>query len=303
MTEPLDVAGAVVHFLRQRQELGLATLTLDSMSRADLEQILRTAGARRTLPQAVHAAEPRSATVASSPRAPRAAQQYRAQHLMAQSPTPQHLMAQSPTPQAPMEAPRRGGDLGELPDALPVLQALCAGCTRCGLSETRTRTVFADGNPGARLMVVGEAPGQNEDEQGLPFVGRAGLLLDLLLQTIGHSRRDSVYICNVIKCRPPGNRNPTREEIATCTPYLKQQIALVRPSILLALGTFAGQFLSGKDDPLGQLRRDVHAYEGVPLVVTYHPAALLRNSGWIPATWQDLQRVGRMLRELPGAAP
>jgi DNA polymerase len=145
-------------------------------------------------------------------------------------------------------------------------------------------------------MVVGEAPGAQEDETGLPFVGRAGMLLDLLLQTVGLARRDSVYICNVIKCRPPGNRNPTREEIASCSPYLKKQIALVQPEVILAVGTFSGQLLSGKEEPLGQLRGASHAYEGVPVVVTYHPAALLRNPGWVRPTWDDLQRVARMLR-------
>jgi DNA polymerase len=122
------------------------------------------------------------------------------------------------------------------------------------------------------------------------------MLLDLLLQTIDLSRKESVYICNVIKCRPPGNRNPDREEIASCSPYLKKQIALVKPEIILAVGTFSGQLLTGREEPLGQLRNGKHSYEGVPVVVTYHPAALLRNPGWIRPTWDDLQRVAGMLR-------
>ena len=144
-------------------------------------------------------------------------------------------------------------------------------------------------------MVVGEAPGSNEDRTGLPFVGAAGQLLDLLLASVNLSRRTSVYICNVTKCRPPGNRNPLADEIAACSPYLRRQIELVRPEIILAVGTFAAQFLSGSDLPIGKLRRTVHSYEGTPLVVTYHPAALLRNPGWTRSTWEDLQVLCRML--------
>lgn len=169
------------------------------------------------------------------------------------------------------------------------LREAAMGCTRCGLSETRNQVVFSDGNPDARLVVVGEAPGANEDATGLPFVGAAGKLLDLLLASVDLSRRDSVYICNLLKCRPPGNRNPLPEEIASCVPYLERQLELVAPAALLAVGTFAAQALTGSDRPLGQLRGTVHSYRGIPLVVTYHPAALLRNSGWTRSFWEDLQ--------------
>jgi uracil-DNA glycosylase family 4 len=182
-----------------------------------------------------------------------------------------------------------------LPGTLLELRAHCSGCTKCGLAAERTQTVFSDGNPEARLMVVGEAPGANEDASGLPFVGAAGKLLDLLLATVDLSRDSSVYICNVVKCRPPGNRNPEPEEIEACAPYLKKQIELVQPEAILAVGTFAGRLLSGKDLPLGALRGTTHHYEGIPLIVTYHPAALLRNSGWIRPTWTDMQRVRRIL--------
>jgi uracil-DNA glycosylase family 4 len=138
-------------------------------------------------------------------------------------------------------------------------------------------------------MVVGEAPGANEDRTGLPFVGQAGKLLDLLLASVGLSRLESVYICNVLKCRPPGNRNPEAGEIQSCSPYLKRQIELVRPEVILAVGTFSAQVLTGSNQPLGKLRGSVHSYQGVPTIVTYHPAALLRNSGWTRATWDDLQ--------------
>jgi uracil-DNA glycosylase family 4 len=175
------------------------------------------------------------------------------------------------------------------------LRDLALQCTRCGLSGTRTQVVFSDGNPEARVVVVGEAPGANEDRTGLPFVGAAGKLLDLMLASIDLSREESVYICNVLKCRPPGNRNPQPDEIRACSPYLRRQLELVRPEALLAVGTFAAQLLTSSDAPLGKLRGEVHSYQGIPLVVTYHPAALLRNSGWVRATWDDLQLLRQVM--------
>jgi DNA polymerase len=175
------------------------------------------------------------------------------------------------------------------------LRELALGCTRCGLASSRTQVVFSDGNPRARLVVVGEAPGANEDRTGLPFVGAAGKLLDLMLASIDLSRRESVYICNVLKCRPPGNRNPQPAEIEACSPYLLRQLELVQPEALLAVGTFAAQLLTSSDAPLGKLRGQVHSYRGIPLVATYHPAALLRNSGWVRATWDDLQLLRQVM--------
>ena len=213
-----------------------------------------------------------------------------------------------PVTPAPMAATPPGGDperrsataipTGQglvLPGVLEEVARVCAGCRRCGLAETRTTTVFADGNPDARVMVVGEAPGASEDTTGVPFVGAAGKLLDLLLLSVGLSRRDSVYICNVIKCRPPENRNPQAAEIEACSPYLRRQIELVKPEVILAVGTFSGQLLSGRSETLGRLRGQVFRYEGIPLVVTYHPAALLRNSGWTRPTWEDLQLLRRVM--------
>jgi DNA polymerase len=144
-------------------------------------------------------------------------------------------------------------------------------------------------------VVVGEAPGANEDKTGVPFVGAAGQFLDLLLATVDLSREDSVYICNVLKCRPPGNRNPQPDEIELCSPYLLKQIDLVNPKALLAVGTFSAQLLTGQQKPLGKLRGEVHAYHGVPLIVTYHPAALLRNSKWTRSFWQDLQLLRQIM--------
>ncbi len=205
-----------------------------------------------------------------------------------------------PTPPARAHAPVSTADTpietADIADAdLERLRELALGCTRCRLAKDRTQAVFADGNPDGRLMVVGEAPGANEDRTGLPFVGAAGKLLDLMLASVDLSRRDSVYICNVIKCRPPGNRNPQADEIQSCSPYLRRQIELVRPEAILAVGTFAAQLLTSSQDALGKLRGSVYSYEGVPLVVTYHPAALLRNSGWSRPTWDDLQLLRQVL--------
>jgi DNA polymerase len=184
-------------------------------------------------------------------------------------------------------------DILEIPD-LARLRAVADACQRCQLHETRNRPVFADGTPEARVMCVGEAPGQREDETGLPFVGRAGQLLDRLLTAVGLGR-DRVFICNVLKCRPPGNRNPLPEEIEQCSPFLLRQLALVDPAVVIAFGTFAARTLLDSRESLGRLRQQTHLYEGRPLVVTYHPAALLRNPGWIRPTWDDLQRVRSIL--------
>jgi len=194
---------------------------------------------------------------------------------------------------------RSGGDsLPVLPDDYDGVRQIALACTRCRLTESRTQVVFSDGPPNARLMVVGEAPGANEDETGLPFVGAAGKYLDLLLSTVGLSRADSVYICNVLKCRPPGNRNPQADEIEACAPFLRKQIELVRPLALLAVGSFSGKLLTRQENAsLGKLRGRIHAYEGVPLVVTYHPAALLRNPNWTRAFWDDLQLLRSILDE------
>jgi uracil-DNA glycosylase len=191
-------------------------------------------------------------------------------------------------------SPATGPDLDEL-------KAMAESCTRCRLSSDRTQAVFSDGRPDARLMVVGEAPGAKEDQTGVPFVGPAGKLLDLLLASVSLSRQESVYICNVIKCRPPGNRDPKPDEIEACTMYLKAQIRRVSPEVILAVGSFAGKFLAGLERPLGKLRGEIYSYEGTPVVVTYHPAALLRNQTWLRATWDDFQLLRGILDSKAGA--
>lgn len=177
-------------------------------------------------------------------------------------------------------------DWQELRDAV-------AGCTACRLCEGRTQTVFGVGSQRAHWLVVGEAPGEQEDLQGEPFVGKSGQLLDAMLRAIGLTRGDGapeqqVYIANTIKCRPPRNRNPQPDEMVRCEPYLIRQIALLRPRIILAMGRFAVQSLLRSDEPVGRLRGRLHRYQGVPLIVTYHPAYLLRSPEDKTRAWDDL---------------
>ncbi|WP_321946955.1 uracil-DNA glycosylase [Paraburkholderia sp. J10-1] len=163
-----------------------------------------------------------------------------------------------------------------------------ASCTRCRLCEKRTNTVFGVGDRKADWMLIGEAPGENEDRQGEPFVGQAGKLLDNMLRALSLARGENVYIANVIKCRPPGNRNPEPDEVARCEPYLQRQVALVKPKIIVALGRFAAQSLLKTDGSIASLRGRVHEYEGVPVIVTYHPAYLLRSLHDKAKAWTDL---------------
>jgi len=168
------------------------------------------------------------------------------------------------------------------------LKAAVSGCVKCGLHKTRTQTVFGVGDENADWMLIGEAPGAEEDRLGDPFVGQAGKLLDNMLAAIGLSRRANVYIANVLKCRPPGNRNPTPEEVAQCSPHLLQQIELIKPKLIVAMGRFAAQTLLETSASIASLRGRVHRYAGVPLVVTYHPAYLLRTLEDKAKTWEDL---------------
>ncbi len=163
----------------------------------------------------------------------------------------------------------------------------------CNLCPNRTNAVPGEGNPKARLMLVGEGPGATEDQTGRPFVGQAGQLLNSILEAIG-LRREDVYITNVVKCRPPQNRKPLPDEVAACIPYLYRQIELIKPKVIVALGGTAGEALLGVKKSLGELRGKVHRFGGIPLVVTYHPAALLRNPNWKKPTWDDV-RIARQL--------
>jgi uracil-DNA glycosylase, family 4 len=185
-------------------------------------------------------------------------------------------------------------------ESLETIAAEVESCTLCPLYKTANRGVPGTGNPKARLMCVGEGPGASEDEQGVPFVGAAGQLLTKILAAVNLSR-DEVFITNVVKHRPPGNRNPAPEEIEACTPYLVRQLELIQPKVIVALGTFAAQTLLNTKDGIGKLRGQVHRYHGIPVVVTYHPAALLRNPSWKRPTWEDVQLARRILDSAPGA--
>ncbi len=173
------------------------------------------------------------------------------------------------------------------------LRQCVSDCTRCELAESRTQTVFGVGNRSADWMIVGEAPGAEEDRRGEPFVGRAGKMLDQMLRAVGESR-DSVFIANILKCRPPNNRDPQPQEAAACRDYLERQIALVEPKIILAFGKIAAQNLLGSDEPVGRMRGRAYDLNGIPLIVTYHPAYLLRSPSQKRKSWSDLCLASRM---------
>ena len=177
------------------------------------------------------------------------------------------------------------------------LEQEVAGCRLCPLAETRTQTVFGTGNRNADWMLIGEAPGQNEDQKGKPFVGKAGLLLTEMLRSLNLGREE-VFIANILKCRPPDNRDPRADEVAACQPYLQRQIALIRPKIILAVGRVAAQQLLKTDAPLAKLRGKVHYLEEIPVVVVYHPAYLLRSPLEKRKAWSDLQMAERIYRDL-----
>jgi uracil-DNA glycosylase family 4 len=169
----------------------------------------------------------------------------------------------------------------------PELREAVATCTRCPLHQSRTQSVFGVGNTDADWLIIGEAPGAEEDRRGEPFVGRAGQLLDEMLRAAGQSR-DEVFIANILKCRPPNNRDPEADEAIACRGYLERQIALLKPKIILAVGRVAAQQLLATDTPVGKLRGEVHQFEDIPMVVTYHPAYLLRSPTQKRKSWQDL---------------
>ena len=184
------------------------------------------------------------------------------------------------------------------PASIEEIAATIRACTKCRLYATATNAVPGEVNPHAELVCVGEAPGANEDATGRPFVGQAGQLLTKILAAI-NLRREDVFICNVLKHRPPGNRNPLPDEVAACSPYLVQQLEVIRPKVIVAFGTFAAQTLLNTRLPIGKLRGSVHRYYGMPLIVTYHPAALLRNPAWKRPTWEDVQLARRILDSVP----
>lgn len=201
----------------------------------------------------------------------------------------------------PRPAPSTPGASSLKLQTLSEVEQGLAGCTRCKLHKGRTNIVFGVGNPKARLMFVGEAPGEDEDLKGEPFVGKAGQLLTKMIEAMG-LRREDVYICNTVKCRPPNNRNPEPDELASCEPFLKAQLAAVKPEAIVTLGKFAAQALLRDETPVSRLRGQWREYEGIPLMPTFHPAYLLRSPGEKGKVWEDLKQVMKKL-ELPRGAP
>ncbi len=313
MTDARDLLRS---YLRQRGELGEVELVLDRLSAADLQALLAdpAAAVRRLVPpeearrapsadpRRESAPDPRRESAPADPRREPSADPRRESapaeglervevHVRGGAPVP-GTVPHPPSPRAPA-AYVSAEEIASLP-ILSDVREIALGCPRCGLARTRTHVVFGEGRETADVMVVGEAPGQDEDRSGRPFVGRAGRLLDLVLMASGFARED-VYICNVLKCRPPQNRNPQPDEVSACSPYLLRQIELVQPRVILAFGTFAAQTLLGTDVSIGKLRGRTHQYQGVPLVPTYHPAACLRHPAWVRSVWEDLQRARDVL--------
>ena len=192
-----------------------------------------------------------------------------------------------------LERQAAGDSASVMPGSMPDLRSLkqfLEGCPRCKLSRSRTNIVFGQGSPNAELMFVGEAPGRDEDAQGLAFVGRAGQLLTKIIEAIGRKRED-VYICNVLKCRPPNNRNPEADEVASCRPFLDEQIRLIAPKAIVTLGTFAAQAILETDEPIGRLRGRWRTARGVRVMPTFHPAFLLRSPERKKDVWEDMKLV------------
>lgn len=267
---------ALDRYLRQVAELGGAELFLDRLDRTEARRL-----ARRQTGQSAHAGPD-----ASGIEALRRAVGGTAETARVEGGTPVPASAGRPEPRTPSPAVVK--ELGEL-------AAVAAGCVQCRLHETRTNVVFGEGSAAADLVVVGEAPGADEDRTGRPFVGRAGRLLDLLLLASGFPR-DEVYICNVLKCRPPGNRNPQADEMDVCSRnFLHRQLELIAPRMLLAVGRFAVQALLETTSAIGRLRGQLHSYRGIPLVVSYHPAYLLRSPNMVRTAWNDYQLIRTVL--------
>ncbi len=199
------------------------------------------------------------------------------------------------TPQTLAKIEQWGRGPKRFADTLEDIRADLGDCQRCRLAEERRNIVFGAGDPQAKLVFVGEGPGFEEDQQGLPFVGPAGQLLTRIIRAINLDR-NQVYICNVIKCRPPGNRNPDSDEINTCFPFLERQIAAIQPKLIVALGTFAAQTLLGTSTPISRLRNRFHEYDGIKVLPTYHPAYLLRNPDKKRAVWEDMKMLMREYR-------
>ena len=333
----MDARDKLRQYLEQRREMGESELVLDNMT---VDEALRIVGAKSVGKKSVSVPVESSAS-ASRGDVPVANDWRAALRDTGAAPSPRHpdtSAASKPShPDATLsEAKESGGPASRHPDAsvasrgpafpnaetglvvgtptselfggsmasLDSLEAVAnhiASCTRCPLYSTAINHVPGEGSANAGLVCVGEAPGATEDEQGRPFVGASGQLLTKILAAVGLAREE-VFIVNVLKHRPPGNRNPLPEEVKACSPYLVRQIELIKPKVIVAWGTFAAQTLLDTKLSIGKLRGQIHRYYGVPLIVTYHPAALLRNPNWKRPTWEDVQLARRILDSaIPGA--
>lgn len=275
-------------YLRQRAELGDREIVLDRLTVAELDTLL--------VPRSAPEPELEPSAAAPSRIPERATASTAAARAVIAPPDTARPAPPAPSVPAPPPVVVPVNPAAIEAASLEQLRELALACTGCDLCGSRSTVVFGEGDPAASVMIVGEAPGAEEDRTGRPFVGRAGKLLDRFLESVGFAR-DSVYICNVLKCRPPANRNPTPEEIAACSPYLRRQVELVDPKVILAVGTFPAQTLLGTTETIGRLRGRVHDFEGRPLIPTYHPAAVLRNPSWIRPVWDDLQRLRAVLED------
>jgi uracil-DNA glycosylase len=262
--------------LEQRRDAGDQEFVLDSLS---VDEVMRLLGALNNRPIEKEVPVPK------------------AEAKPVPSPVPSPALP-VPVPGEGIVVGKSGAELFGGPHAalttLDDVAAAASGCTRCSLYQTATHCVPGEGSPQAKLVCVGEAPGETEDQTGRPFVGKAGQLLTKILAAIDIKREDA-FIVNVLKHRPPGNRNPLPNEVAACSPFLIRQIELIQPKVILALGTFAAQTLLETKLSISKLRGTIHRYYGVPLIVTYHPAALLRNPHWKRPAWDDVQQARRLL--------
>jgi len=311
----MDARDLLRRYIEQRREVGETELVLDGLHVDEVMRLLGAAG--RATPQraSIRDALPAPGTENQDWRA--ALGEPTGPSREVETPPPAQRVgrldfAPGSTEETAAEATFRNGiavgpaEAGINPDLIARLPSLggiaekVQECRRCPLYATATNGVPGEGNPNAGLVCVGEAPGANEDATGRPFVGQAGQLLTRILAAI-HLGREDVFIVNVLKHRPPGNRNPRPEEVEACSPYLIRQLELIKPKVIVAFGTFAAQTLLQTKTPLGQLRGLVHRYHGTPLVVTYHPAALLRNPAWKRPTWEDVKLARRVLDSATGS--
>jgi DNA polymerase len=282
MSNRIDTVEATLALLKRLEKKGVRSVYLDGVEIPNTGQ---------SAPALI-----RESTAAPAPAAPRerasvaAAEVSREPAREAVSPAPRRSAA------APAAPPSTSAASADTVARLAELAKTVSVCTRCALHATRKQTVFGVGNPQAKLMFIGEAPGADEDAKGEPFVGRAGQLLNKIIAAMGMTREE-VYIGNILKCRPPQNRDPLPSEVECCEAYLRAQIALIKPKYICALGRIAAHWLLKTEAPLGAMRETTHTYEGIPVIVTYHPAALLRNPGFKAPCWEDMKKLMALLKD------